>query len=309
MLAFDSLDKMGEMTKEAIRRNIKPFEVYREICEREEDYESAQIITNILDQERYNAYCSEIFEKNNLSESDRIAFYELHNKVAAPDAAAIDKLVFELRRQKVGNDHYILSPKEREHIFHFLENKRLNGGLNRHEYNYLAFLIFRHGFSSTATIPCVPKVIPIDLLKFEQKFKTSGRIELLKTFKTALGKCRELYKVESFSIVIGGSFLDLKNESPCDIDAIILLPLNAFRTDYSNKILNTIINGFKDDNGTKLFDLLKLPDSYDSNLYMAYEQLTLLGNKPNDKLEKEIIDMIYHCRDIYQINILPDTKL
>lgn len=81
------------------------------------------------------------------------------------------------------------------------------------------------------------------------------------------------------------------------------MPIQIFRNDLNDGILNKIILEFKDEESNKLFDLLKLPQNYTDNLYIAYELLTLIGNSPENRAEKNIQDNRFRCRRVYRLYI------
>ena len=257
-----------------------------------------------MDQNEYDILRDEIYANGNLSDPDRLKYFDLHQKVNVPDNTAFDRLVYELRNRKKGNDRIKLSIAERKYIFNYLEWKRVSGGgLNRFEYNYLQFLRWRHGFPTAAEAPCLPSLVRISLNEFLAKFSVRGRESLISVFKNGLKRVAEVYDLVNFDIIVGGSFVNLKKEKPGDIDVVVLLPIEAFHQDYGNRKLKKIIDEFQDTDGTNLFDLLKLPVPYTDDLYMAYELLTLLSNDPTERKKEGIVNESYQCIDIFQISI------
>ena len=103
--------------------------------------------------------------------------------------------------------------------------------------------------------------------------------------------------------MVGGSYVDIEKENPHDIDMIILLPRNIFLADIEYTSLNRVINQYKIE-GKVTIDLLELPTDYDYNVYMSYEQITLIGNIPTPRLieEDDLARQVnFKARRVYQI--------
>lgn len=261
----------------------------------------------MLSEEKYESLVKEIEKNRGLDESDRLLFYELHKKVNNSNdfilyGVLIDNL---LNHDLRFNDRFILIEKEEREIASFLEKRRHTDlGLTRHEYNYLTYLNSKFDLKYELNSPCYPKIVKVEIDEFKALvcFNTF-RSDLYITLIKGLRKCGELYKLEKFDVLIGGSFIDTEALNPGDIDLIVLLPLKVFRGDFKNNILNSIIRVFKDTDGSNLFDLLKLPDGSDRGLYMNYELLTLIGNKPASKSEDSIKINTFKCRDIFKLTV------
>lgn len=262
-------------------------------------------------QNEYDNLVAAIFANPDLYEKDRTRFYELHSIVEVANKNAAFALIQELRMQKDYNDRFVLSDNERRIIYKILEEKRTSkDGLNRFEYNYLSFIRWRYNLESTAQAPCMPEIIKIDIKEFEKSFSFNDhRSRLFNIFLQGLIRCSEIYVLDTINVIVGGSYVDKENNYPGDVDVLILLPQRVFRNDLSNKKLNEIILTFRDgkvsneDEPTKLFDLVKLPDDYSHNLYMAYELLTLLGNSVENKSKEYIVNNTFHCRKVYNLNV------
>jgi predicted nucleotidyltransferase len=262
-------------------------------------------------QKEYDNLVEVIFARPDLSEKDRTRFYELHRIVEAAKKNAAFVLIQELRIQKGHNDRFILSDNERKSIYEILEKKRSsNEGLNRFEYNYLSFIRWRYNIESTAQSPCIPDILEINIKEFKKSFCfNSKRIWLYNIFLRGLIRCAEVYMLETIHVIVGGSYVNKEKNDPKDVDVLILLPQSVFRNDLNNKKLNEIILAFKnekvsnEDEHTKYFDLVKLPEDYSHNLYMAYELLTLLGNSVENKSREYIVNNIFHCRKVFKLDI------
>jgi predicted nucleotidyltransferase len=260
---------------------------------------------NSDNQNKYDDFAAEIYVRKNLAEADRIQFYRLHKEVTRPNDEALYALILELRSQKKYNEYYILSDEERKEIFKFLEEKRLSEeGLNRYEYNYLNFLIWKYQFQSTASSPCIPEIIDTTLKHFEQQFAfNEQRQEKYNTFIKGVTRCIELYEIDEVEIIVGGSYIDMDIVYPNDIDPLIVLPKFAWDNDRRHSILNSIIEEFQQADGKNTFDLHKILAGLTNNHYMVYELLTLMGNSPESKIENGIRDMKFRCKNLYRLKL------
>lgn len=259
-----------------------------------------------LDFQKYNSLVAEIEKNRNLVESDRFLFYDLHKKVSKPNDFVLNRILIpELIHQMRYNDRMTLIEAEEKEIANFLEMRRSkNVGLTRYEYNYLSYLNEKYKLNYDLISPCYPRVQGIQIKEFEELVAfNSSRNKLFKILIKGLRSCGELYSLEIIEAIIGGSLVDKDKIDPGDVDVIILLPQDVFWRDLNNATLNTIINEFKDDEGSALFDLLKIPSSSDKNLYLNYEQLTLIGNTPANKSEERIKSNSFRCRDVFKLTL------
>lgn len=259
------------------------------------------------DQREYNNLADRILEKNDLLQAEELRFYELHFKVSVKKYHAASELVRSYRERKSGNDRMVLSEQERKFMFQVLEEKRLRkGGLNRWEYNYLCFVKHLYEMETEAQCPKIPTPKPITFKDFIAHFATnSHRKKLVRTLLKGLLRCATDYNLESVDFLVGGSFLTGK-EIPGDIDLALILPINAFRSDYKQEKMNTIILEFRerDEDGQlkKRLDINKLPDNFSSEIYMGYEVLTLFGNKAQNMDEDGLSNNQFETRNVYRIN-------
>jgi hypothetical protein len=260
----------------------------------------------MLNEQKYDSLIAEIEKNRNLVESDRFLFYELHKKVSKPNDFVLNRILIpELIHQMRYNDRMKLIEDEEKEIANFLEKRRSkNIGLNRYEYNYLSYLNEKYKLNYELNSPCYPRVQSIGIKDFEELVAfNSSRNKLFEILINGLRRCGELYRLEIIEAIIGGSLVDKHKINPGDVDVIILLPQDVFWRDLNNATLNTIINEFKDDEGSALFDLLKIPSNSDKNLYLNYEQLTLIGNTPANKSEEQIKTNSFRCRDIFKLTL------
>lgn len=259
-----------------------------------------------LDQREYNSLADRILEKNDLLQAEELRFYELHFKVSVKKYRAASELVRSYRERKSGNDRMVLSEQERKYMFQVLEEKRLRkGGLNRWEYNYLCFVKHLYAMETEAQCPKVPTPKPITFEEFIALFATnSHRKKLGSTLIKGLLRCASDFNLQSIDFLVGGSFLTDK-EIPGDIDLALILPINAFRSDYNHKKMNKIILEFRerDKNGQlkKRLDINKLPDNFSSEIYMGYEVLTLFGNKAENMFDDGLSNNRFESREVYRI--------
>jgi hypothetical protein len=238
-------------------------------------------------QTMYDKLAEEVLIKGNLDTSDRMRFYELHSKVLKKQNRLVYTLINNLIERQRKNYLYIIDKDEEIKMFEVLESKRELKGLNRYEYNYLAFLVNKYGLQVDVKGPKLPLITKISFELFKKKFGfNEGRNELYKTLLEASKSMLSEYQIEQFELLVGGSYVDTENENPDDIDLIILLPRNIFLKDIKYTVLNKIINLYKIE-GKVTIDLLELPADYDYNVYMTYEQITLISNTPIPRLVEE----------------------
>lgn len=257
-------------------------------------------------QSHYNDLVLEIYQRGNLDETDRILFYKLHKEVSNRNDNGMRDLLSELRNQKRYNEHYILSDEERAEIFQVLEDKRnTKEGLDRYEYRYLTFLVSKYGFKSAASLPCFPNIIDITLNDFGQRFAfNSQRNRIFEIFKQGLIKCLELYILDTIEVIVGGSYTNIQNHYPNDVDPVILLPAQQWHDDRKHPILNRIINEFpRSDGKGGIFDLHKILAGISDKHYMSYELMTLMGNTPESKIDDGIKDLKFRCRDLLRLRL------
>ncbi len=255
-------------------------------------------------QTEYDKLITEIVQGSILDEKDRLLFYKLHIKVDKPNDEALCFLLSLMREQKKYNEHFILSESERREIFVVLENLREAKGLDRYEYRYLTFLISRYGLKSTASLPCLPKIIDVTLKEFEQRFSSNpDRKIIFEVFKKGIKRCLELYKLDVVEILVGGSYTNEENQSPNDIDPLIVLPKQQWNNDRKHPILNEIIIEFRRSDKKNIFDLHKILAGVSDEHYMLYELMTLMGNTPESKMETGIKDMKFRCKDLFSLKL------
>ena len=128
------------------------------------------------DETIYDKFAEEVLTHGNLDTVDRMRFYELHSKVPRKQNRLMYTLVNNLIQRQRKNYRYIIDKDEEIKMFEVLQSKRELKGLNRYEYNYLAFLINKHGHQvdiNTPTLPIITK-ISLELLKETFAFNKGG---------------------------------------------------------------------------------------------------------------------------------------
>ena len=254
-----------------------------------------------MDLIKYNSLCNEIKENEDLDESDRLIFYELHHAIAKPNKEILYRLINRQLLFKEGDYFYQLSEEERIQILILLEIKREENGLNRKEYEYLAYVNWKYAKKNLSSFPQIPNIIDITHSQFMEQFVYNDqRSELYSYLIKSLLKIFSYYKLENLNLIVGGSYCDISNQHPNDIDLILLLPKEIFQNDWQHTISNKIILEFKI-NGIKKIDLLKLPEDYNLEYFMSFELLTLLGNKPLVKKTELIVSNDYLLRHVYKL--------
>ena len=132
-------------------------------------------------------------------------------------------------------------------------------------------------------------------------------------------KAENKIKNREFNILVGGSFTDITNQNPSDIDFIIKIPQKLWDKKFSNKTLyhnfikmnrsieflsrQFIIDSF--DDKQKYVDFHLLPDKFSLNKFKAYNDFIMLTNNAQvkDKLEKEYANNIFIERKIISLTI------
>lgn len=231
------------------------------------------------DKDRYNELVEQIKRNNNLEEPERIEFYDLHLKVVIKNNDVVRKLIKENRCREKKNDKYYIFENERKYIFKVLNQIREHQRLDRYEYNYLTFVAWRYELPLSVDKPCIPQILKINLSKFRDKFSINAkRVDLYTLFLDGLKMCLDKYQLEKAEFLIGGSYVDIGNDNPKDIDFAIILPTNVFHSDLNQRIISSINKKFQiKTTGKNQIDLMKLPECCNDDLYMAYEVITLLG--------------------------------
>jgi predicted nucleotidyltransferase len=157
---------------------------------------------------------------------------------------------------------------------------------------------------STASLPCLPKIIDVTLKEFEQRFSSNpDRKIIFEVFKKGIKRCLEQYKLDVVVILVGGSYTNEDNQSPNDIDPLIVLPKQQWNNDRKHPILNEIIREFKRSGGKNIFDLHKILAEVSNEHYMLYELMTLMGNTPESKIETGIKEMKFRCKDLFRLKL------
>lgn len=256
---------------------------------------------------RYYELAEEIKQNNNLNEPERLEFYHLHKRVHKPDEVVLFTHLFEsgfihqLKYQE--NIRYRFSGAEEEnYIVEFLEERRKALGLTRDLYELLTYLIYKNSIETIIKLSAIPKIEELDLNLFKAKFNfTERRKYLLQTLEKFFEYYLFSYELSSVDVLIGGGFIDYKG-SPGDIDLILLMEYEMFRSNEMFSSLNEWIAQQKlpEDNKRPL-DIMRLPINYDISIFLAYQQLTMIGNDVPIKITNGIKDVIYYERPVYKI--------
>ncbi len=233
-----------------------------------------------------------------LIEKKRMRFYFLHEKLEISNKLELHIQINGLIDQKRKNPKFFLGENEyheEQLIFGFLEKKRISKGLDRFEYNFLSYLIFKNNFASIICKPELPEIREIKLSNFMERFVfNKGRSDIFENLISALNLALKLYEIVTINILIGGGFIDLNNMRPKDIDIVLLLPSKIFMKDINDRVKKKIFELHKK------IDLSKLPHNYNLKIYSTYELLTLISNKPVYK--ELIINNSYINHQVFQLN-------
>lgn len=149
-------------------------------------------------------------------------------------------------------------------IYNFLSTKKKLIGI---EYTFLCWLNYRFGWELKINSPQIPVIRKLSLNEFKSNFVLAG-YHRAKMYTKLLDFIKE-WKYNIDGILIGGSFVDIDNDAPRDIDAILLMRDKSYPL-----VLNERHEGL---------DLLLLPTNYCLNKFKAYYYIIYCGNKAQKK--------------------------
>jgi len=257
-------------------------------------------------QERYNELAKEIKRNNNLYEPERLEFYRLHKTIPKPDERILFNDLFELGFMPLlkyqENVKYKFSGTEEEiYIIGFLEERIKMHGLTRDLYELLVYLANKNSISTIVNSPTIPKIVELGFNLFKTKFNyTDRRGYLFQTLEKFLDHYSSSYKLSPVDILVGGGFIDSK-DSPQDIDLILIMEYKVFRDNKKfSKLKNWVSQQKRPTDIKPPLDIMKLPINFDLGSFLAYQQLTMIGNGVLEKQTNEIKNIIYFDRVVYK---------
>lgn len=151
-------------------------------------------------------------------------------------------------------------------------------------------------------LPYICTPVLMDKIEFQKRYAFNETRQILfKRLCQFIDFLKEQNNKDSISVLIGGSYMNIENDFPNDIDIAILIPEgeeeNHNFNEFSQEVDQTIPEGI---------DLKFLPANLDLSSYKVYSRLVILGNIPKFKdsspvetdfatnsFEKRGITMIY----------------
>ncbi|WP_367867568.1 hypothetical protein [Pedobacter sp. WC2423] len=151
------------------------------------------------------------------------------------------------------------------------------------EFRFLCWLFSKGILPKTSlNVPFIP-----DLVTLEQYNETSFRTEFLYCLRrqelfNALTKWISDFKMyiptqNPINILIGGSFTDIGNTNPSDIDGIVLIPRAIWQVNPM-KFFMGFITAVNPELKIKEFDFKFLPEGFDVQHFKGYNDISLLAN-------------------------------
>ncbi len=163
--------------------------------------------------------------------------------------------------------------------FEYLTNR---GHLKEVQYRFLCWLNHSYDYPIKINKPYIVKPTYYKKAKFETAYlfseKRKSRFKLLSDY---IDKLKKSEKMESISILIGGSFSDETNETPKDIDIVILIPKSQGNNHLPNLETQYLLHPYL----FEKVDMKFLPENYSLNKFKAYSHIISLGNKARQKDE------------------------
>jgi hypothetical protein len=128
-------------------------------------------------------------------------------------------------------------------------------------------------------LPFICTPIQVKTEDFEKKYVfNETRKNLYDQLSQFIDYLKEQNNLASIDILFGGSYMDIENESPNDIDIAILIPEgeeeNYNFNEASQRADKAIPEGV---------DMKFLPANLDLSSYKVYSRIVILGNKPKYK--------------------------
>ena len=170
-----------------------------------------------------------------------------------------------------------------EEIYKHLSN---NIKLRGVEYSFLCWLNYCFGWELKINVPKIPYIKELDIMAFKKEFVSNAhRLNFFNELENFVRIKKEKNNIAG-NVLIGGSFVDIENETPNDIDVIFLIPpeyIDKCEFNGSDEYATEVFNNKR----SKNLDLIYLPIDYDLKKFRAYTYITAYGNKATIK-EKDI---------------------
>jgi len=153
------------------------------------------------------------------------------------------------------------------------------------ECRFLYWLSYNDGFEIEFPKPIIP-TLPItsyELEKFSLSFlKSAVRKKIFNSLILFSNLVKESCKINSLEIIIGGSFIDINQRFPSDIDIVILYPGEHKSNpifDLSNIETQKLINSD--------LDIVFLPQNFSLKSFKSFSRIMCLSNNLNYQTEDD----------------------
>jgi len=191
----------------------------------------------------------------------------------------IAEIEINIKHLKSGSDlpKYLL-----DEIFNYLLNKEILIGV---EYRIICWLISQYNFKIDFKIDLpkinIPRIVKKEEFELRYLFsiKRNSLYASLIEFTNVLKN--NLYK-NYIRVIVGGSFTDLQNSNPNDLDLIVLVSEEDLENKYCNECfyLNPKLTDYVNLDLRHKLDLSFLPQNYSFKSFRAYNKIVCLCNLP-----------------------------
>jgi hypothetical protein len=128
--------------------------------------------------------------------------------------------------------------------------------------------------------PFLPIIKTVEINLFKQTYLNQAvKVDLFSNLIELSNIIKSKLVLLELPVLIGGSFVDISNPYPNDIDAVMLVPFN--------QLDNTFLSPTSKFKQKYNIDLKILPIDYDIKVFKAYSNLIYLGNRATNRHEEE----------------------
>ena len=177
------------------------------------------------------------------------------------------------------------------------------------EYRFLCWLfskgLLENPGITAPSIPSLDKLEGFNERQFSQKFLfNQKRKHLFVSLKHWVAAFKNyIPSDEPLQFLIGGSFTDLDNVEPSDIDGIVLVPRTHWDSSFT-KFMNSFIRNSSPTLNIAIFDFKVLPENFNLSRFKAYNDISLLANKPTVRDEDgRLYDNEFRERQIVRLTL------
>ncbi|WP_143960190.1 DUF6932 family protein [Litoribacter populi] len=176
--------------------------------------------------------------------------------------------------------------------FDYLREKK---GFLPIEYRFLCWLSEFYSKNISINKPHIGQPQTIDFGDFVKVFLVQERRkELFSSLQVFAEQIKNKLKVNELEVLIGGSFTEVENPHPNDLDVVILVGENSDSVIHENYL-------YASQQVPPGIDLKILPKNYSIKTYKAYSNITHLGNKAENKSKDPLINNRFERRKIFKL--------